>query len=123
MNAVIEKTNDNFSGVSPQLKGDHSSFYGGAKCDVGGGNFAKIAYTSSGNIAGVANTGSKQFSLGFDHDMSPRTTVYALYTKLSNDSGANKALSSVASISTGAVTGGGLDSDPSAFSLGLKHAF
>ena len=31
------------------------------------------------------NTGAKQYSLGFDHNMSKRTTVYALYSKLNND--------------------------------------
>jgi predicted porin len=68
------------------------------------------------------NFGVKQFSLGYDHNLSKRTTVYALYTKLSNDSVASYTLSGASDVG-GATTSAGVGASPSAFALGMRHSF
>jgi len=59
--------------------------------------------------------------VGYDHSLSKRTTVYALYTKLSNKSAATYRLSSQSTSAAG--TAAVADADPSAWSIGMKHAF
>lgn len=117
---VYEKTDDGFGAAGANLMG-HRSWYLGGKFAISGSDAVKLAYTNSNNLGNVANTGAKQISLGYDHAMSKRTTVYAMYSKLTNDSAVNYQLG-------GAIAGGASvttanDQDPSAFSIGLKHAF
>ncbi|MDD5058802.1 MAG: porin [Sideroxydans sp.] len=85
-------------------------------------NALKIAYTRTGNLGAAANTGATQLSLGYDHRTSKRTTLYVLYTKLSNDSNANYGLGN-ASFASAATASIGAGADPSALSLGMKHVF
>ena len=94
-----------------------------------GNNTIKAAYTQagksnskSGGVDTSGNNGAKQFSVGFDHAMSKRTNVYALYTKLRNDSngtyslgGGGSGIASVAAASYG--------EDPKGFSIGMVHKF
>lgn len=122
VNAIYEKTSDNFN-AGAELLG-HKAYYLGGKFNISSSDAVKLAFTKSKELAGgnTVNTGAKQVSLGYDHAMSKRTTVYALYTKLSNDASASYNLSSAAAVSTGAVTGAA-DSDPSAVSIGIKHTF
>ena len=47
--------------------------------------------------------GGKQISVGYDHNLSKRTTAYALYTKNSSNDV--------------------LGDEPSALSIGMKHTF
>lgn len=61
------------------------------------------------------NTGADQVSVGVKQALSKNTEVYALYTQVSNDSGAAYSLDNT----PGAITG----EDMSAFSLGINHAF
>ena len=69
---------------------------------------------------GGANTGATQWALGYDHNMSKRTTLYALYTKLNNDTNSAFGLSTV---STGAPAASGAGVGVSAWSFGMKHTF
>jgi predicted porin len=74
------------------------------------------------------NFGVKQFSLGYDHNLSKRTTVYALYTKLSNDSGSAYQLSTASDVggASSIAAPGGIaapGASPSAFALGMRHSF
>lgn len=85
-------------------------------------NAVKVAYTKVGNLGGAANTGAKQFALGYDHRMSKRTTLYVVYTKLTNDSKANYGLGNSA-FSSAATASIGAGAAPSALSLGMKLVF
>lgn len=85
-------------------------------------NAVKLACTKVGNLGTAANTGAKQFSLGYDHRISKRTTLFVVYTKLTNDSKANYGLGNSA-FSTAATTSIGAGADPSALSFGMKHVF
>lgn len=118
INGVYEKTDDNFTAGANTL--GHNAYYLSGKYSFGA-NAIKLAYGKAGNNA-AANTGAKQVSVGFDHNLSKRTSVYALYTQLSNDSAATYALGS-ASIGNGTVFLNGAGSKPSAVSLGMKHTF
>lgn len=104
LNAVYETTRD---------AGKHKGAYAAAKYNLGGGDAVKAAYAKALN--------GTQVTVGYDHSMSKRTTVYALYTTLANKDGANNGLAG--GNSTGGFATVGADQDPNAFSLGLKHSF
>lgn len=116
VNAAYEKTSNTIAGVSAL---GQSNWYLGGKYSFGN-DAVKLAYTRAGDVQATANTGAKQWALGYDHNMSKRTTLYALYTRLSNDTGAAYGLTT---ISTGGQAVGGVGQDPSAWSFGMKHTF
>lgn len=122
VNAVYEQTSDNLTKTTNADLFGHKVAYLSGKYNIGS-DAVKAAYTRVGNLAGgTGTTKANQLSVGYDHSLSKRTTVYALYTKLSNGDSAKYGLSS-ASVSTGATAASALDADPSAWSLGLKHTF
>lgn len=89
-----------------------------------GNSVFKAAYSKVGQLGATANTGAQQYTLGYDHILSTRTTLYGLYTRLRNQSAINYGLSSASSgggASTIVALGSG--ASPSAFSFGLKHVF
>ena len=94
-----------------------------------GNNTIKAAYTQAGKsnqrVGGVdvsGNDGAKQYSVGFDHAMSKRTNVYALYTKVRND---NNGTYSLGGGGTGIapVTPASIGADPQGISVGMVHKF
>ncbi|MDZ4201435.1 MAG: porin [Gallionella sp.] len=99
----------------------HSAWYVSAIYSFGS-NALKAAYSSAGSLAGRANTGADHLSFGLDHRLSKRTTLYALYTRLSNDSAANYGLAGAA-WSSGVTPSVGAGAAPSALSFGMKHTF
>jgi predicted porin len=137
VNAVYERTSDTFGGVAAlgtaglaagsNVLG-HSAFYLSGKANLGSGNALKLAYAKAGNMnvggiaAASANTGASQVTVGFDHSFTKRTTLYALYTKLSNDANQVYQLGN-AGIGNGIVYQNGMGAKPSTFSLGMKHSF
>jgi predicted porin len=86
-----------------------------------GSNAVKLAYTKAGDTGGVSNTGAKQWTLGLDHNFSKRTAVYALYSKVDNDSAARYGVGT--GVGGGAVSAVAAGADPSAWSFGVKHSF
>lgn len=143
-NFAYEKTSDNFGGapgtstaglgtVGGSVFG-HSAWYLAGKFNVSASDAVKLAYTHSGdldfanvaggvNTVGKLNTSASQISLGYDHSMSKRTTVYALYTKLSNNAGNIYPLMPGNGATSAGIAAGGCNADPSAWSLGMKHTF
>jgi predicted porin len=124
---VAEKTGDNLGVGKTNLYG-HSTYYVSGKVNVGSAGAIKAAFTTAGNIGGgtTASTGAKQYSLGYDHSLSKRTTLYALYTKLKNASAAGYSLS--ISNGTAASIGGpstiaGVGASPSALAAGVRVTF
>ncbi len=123
VNFVYEKTKDdigtNYWGFTNVV--GHNAMTLNGKFNVSSTDAIKAAYTKAGTLGTsvwYSDSGAKQISVGYDHSMSKATTVYAIYTKLSNDANVSYAL-----------FGGGTNSNywdgssPSAVSLGLKHAF
>jgi len=115
---AYEKTSDDLNGGSNAL--GHSAYYLSAAYTMGA-NVLKAAYTHAGDMADNSSTGAKQWAVGVDHNMSKRTKVYALYTKLDNEDSAAYTLSGGnASLAHSSSTVG---SSPSAWSLGVRHSF
>lgn len=94
----------------------------------------KAQYLKSGDTSGSAasatasSQGAKQWTLGADYSLSKRTNLYALYTKLSNDSNSSRTLGGNATVlgaATGVatVTAASAGADPSAISVGFIHKF
>lgn len=74
-------------------------------------------YGKAGDVTGVANTGAKQFALGYEHSMSKRTIVKAVWSQISNESAASYdfGINSVGALGNGA--------DPKGFQVGVRHSF
>jgi len=120
VNGVYEKTTDNLGSTGA----GHKAYYLAGVFNATANDAIKLAYTKAKNLndGNANNTGAKQWSLGADHSLSKRTTVYAMYTRLDNDSNVKYALSAAA-VATGATAAAGFGAEPSAFSFGMKHAF
>lgn len=99
VNAVIERVT-----FTPAVGTErtNTNYYLAGKFNISSTDDVKLAYTKRGSQSGLTND-AKQYTVGYDHSMSRNTTVYALYTKLTDN------------------TVGG--ADPSAFSVGIKHSF
>ena len=134
---AYEKSSDDL-GVAAVVVGDpcsgktdgencsgHGTMYLSAKLNITDADALKVAYSRAGQVGAASPlTGANQFSMGVDHDINERTTVYGLYTSLKNDKLAEYGLSSAASSGVYSVnTSGTGGASPSAFSFGLKHAF
>ena len=81
----------------------------------------KFSYTAAGNSGGVANTGAKMIGVGYDHNMSKRTSLYVQYNKLSNDSAASFGFNGAAT--TGVVAASAAGANLTGFLVGMKHTF
>lgn len=128
--AAYEKTSDDVGklgacGAGVTSCNSHKAYQLGAGYTFGS-NKVKLQYvkadkTDSATTLGTDNS-AKQWSLGFDHNMSKRTRLYAVYTKMDNATngtynlynGGNNAAATVL-----ATAGAG----QSAWSFGMKHSF
>ncbi len=143
---AYEKTSDNFGKNAAVVTGlgnaacnaglavgadcfGHNAWYLSGKYNFTGSDAVKLAYTHMGSTAGMPvgqTNAAKQYTLGYDHSMSKRTTLYALYTKLNNSANGSFVLSNNASSvnSTGALNSiAGVGASPSALSFGMRHSF
>jgi predicted porin len=121
VNFAYEKSTDNAAAGANAF--GHSDYYLSGKY-MFGKDAVKAAYTKANTINGVSGTDAKQYSLGYDHNLSKRTAVYALYTKMTNGSGSSYNLGSGTSSVGGASTlAGTTGASPSAFAFGMRHTF
>lgn len=84
----------------------------GGSFDIGAGQVR--ASVSTYETDAVGNPTSKKFAVGYIHNLSKRTALYATYAHVSNGGGAAQALN-------GAVTAAGRSS--SGLDVGIKHSF
>ena len=125
VNAVFERVEGDIT-TTGNPRGDTlraNTFYLGGKFSLSSSDAVKLAYTYRGEIGKTTkllNSQVRQWTLGYDHAMSKRTQVYALYTKLDNNDNSSQSFSNV---STAAPVSSGAGADPFAFALGVKHAF
>ncbi|MBI3221745.1 MAG: porin [Nitrosomonadales bacterium] len=115
---AYEKSSDNTGAANTNQFG-HSTYYLSGKYSFGN-DAVKVAYTKQGNVKGVSNTGASHISLGYDHNLSKRTSVYALYSGISNQTGASYGFSNNGS---GFSAAAGAGAKLSAWSFGMKHSF
>jgi predicted porin len=92
----------------------------GALVPVGAGEI-RASYSRTELDIG-ANPRADQFAIGYVHNLSKRTALYATYARLKNHDGANMAISASLPQST-AVGGGVVNSTSSGFDLGIRHSF
>ncbi len=124
---VAEATGDNLDSAGMNLYGHHAYYLSG-KYYVDSAGAIKAALTSASNLGGgnTSNTGAKQITIGYDYSLSKRTTLYALYTKLNNQSAANYSLSiyngTAASVG-GPTTIAGTGASPAAIAAGVLVTF
>lgn len=114
---VYEKTSDNLTAVTAANKFGHNAYYLSANYKMGM-SAIKFAYGKAGQLGATLNSGSNQLSLGYDHGLSKRTKVYAIYSRISNQSAASYGFSQ-----TTATSINGIGASPSVFSFGMKHSF
>jgi predicted porin len=122
---VAERTSDDLGTGGADLFG-HSAYYVAGKVYVGSAGAIKAAFTDAGQVGNTVNTGAKQYSLGYDYSLNKRTTLYALYTKLDNDSAAGYGLSiynGTAASLGGPSTLAGVGASPSALAAGIQLNF
>lgn len=139
VNAIYEKTDDNFgggTGAGTATNGactgvaaggscyGHKAFYVAGQYNITTNDAVKLAYTKADNLqnGNRANSGARHVSVGYDHKLSKRTNLYATYTKLNNDSNARYDLKGEGA-ATGNVLAQGAGASPSAVSLGMMHTF
>jgi predicted porin len=111
VNALIEMPSYKVgSGASSGEETKNTNFYLGGKWAFSGSDSVRLAYTDRGDedvtgglTPGKVGNHASQIAVGYAHDMSKATSVYATYFKTSADP------------STAA--------DPSVLSFGMKHAF
>lgn len=120
--AMYEKTTDNLGTAQANVNG-HNAYFLGGKYNIGN-NAVKLGYVKTGTLgtgtAQIADSGANQISVGYDHGLSKRTKLYAIYTKITNGKGINYSFSQ----SSGAAsTTSGFGTSPSVVSLGVKHTF
>jgi len=97
----------------------HNAYYLSGNYKMGA-NAVKFAYGRVGQLASNANTGANQFSLGYDHGLSKRTKLYAIYSRISNKIGSDYGFSQSTSAATSV---NGIGASPSVVSLGVRHTF
>ena len=126
VNAVIENI-ESVDAAAPETFKARNIYVAG-QYNITSTDAVKLAYTKTGDVKidGVTepSTGARQISVGYDHNLSKRTTVYALYTRLDNDTNINNCLTGAGSngpyCDAAPVVG---DASPSAISFGMKHSF
>lgn len=114
-------------GQGNDANGDGSSYHRNAYYLNGsytmGSNVIKAAYGKAGALSctDCGNTDGKQFVIGVDHNLSKRSALYALYSKMNNGTDGKYGLGQGGA--GGAFSPAAAGQDPSVWSLGMKHSF
>ncbi|MCX8087139.1 MAG: porin [Rhodocyclaceae bacterium] len=85
--------------------------------NVGGNGKIIAQYGRAGDITNTSDTGAKMFALGYEHSLSKRTIVKAVYSQITNEAAAyyDFGVNAVGGILPGA--------DPKGFQIGVRHSF
>ena len=106
--------NDKTKAFGGATIGDVDTYYISGKIPFGAVT-GKVTYGKTKEKANGADLGAKKFAVGVDYSLSKRTTIYADYARISNDTGVSKAISvSAWANGTGGVNG---------IDLGIAHNF
>jgi predicted porin len=74
-------------------------------------------YGKAGDVDGTSDTGAKQFSFGYEHSLSKRTMIKAVWSQISNESAADY------DFGVNAMNFAGTGADPKGFQVGIRHSF
>jgi predicted porin len=95
---------------APAVSG--TGYTAGAVVPVGPGEF-KVALSRYGSDAG-AQPRTRKLALGYVHNLSKRTALYATYARVANSGGATTALNGSTTPANARASG---------YDLGVRHAF
>lgn len=136
---VYEKTTDNLGGAGGGQTNDmlagactavgqncygHSAYTLSGKYSFSNDD-VKLAYTAAGKLNGAAagtDTSAKQWSVGYDHNLSKTTSLYAQYTSIKNAANATYSVANYGS-TAGGFAASAAGQSVNGFGLGLKHSF
>lgn len=99
---------------------DRDTYGLGAAYKVGSGAI-KAQYYAADDLGGAEETGAQLFAIGYDHNLSKRTSAYAQYAQVDNDANANFGLGGAGHGSRTRAAAG--EDVVSGISLGLRHKF
>jgi predicted porin len=119
VNAVYERVT--FDPVSANSVSSNNYYIAG-KYNFTSSDAVKLAYTHKGANNTAGTNDAKQTSVGYDHSLSKHTSVYALYTKVSDDTNSSTTLGGYDGINA-TVTSQANGAGPSAWGFGMKHSF
>lgn len=105
VNAVIERPS--YKVATTGVNTSNTNVYLGGKFALGSADSVRAAFTKRGATSGASND-AKQYAIGYAHDMSKTTSVYATYVKTTDNTGSGTPTPAA---------------DPSVLSFGMKHAF
>lgn len=92
----------------------------GGSFKLGEADSLSAQYTKAGNKGATANSGATGFAVGYDHNLSKRSTIYAAYAIVKNDVNAAFLATGYAH---GGVTAPTAGEDPKVLSVGVIHNF
>ena len=126
VNAIFESNTFSSAavGATPASEYKVTNLYLAGKFALSATDAVKVAYTmkGEGKVDGAGqNDKASQIALGYDHDMSKNTTVYAMYTKVTDDGTVNQTTGGAGIPGANQVAGS--NADPSVISVGIKHSF
>ena len=88
-----------------------------------GNNAINFTYGKAGDTTNTTDNGASMLALGVSHAFSKRTSAYAVYAKIDNDTNGSYDLGVSGTGHGQAVAGAAAGSDVSSLSVGLKHTF
>lgn len=115
---IYEKTSAS-SGLK-NIGYERSAYYLAATYKIVDQTSLKAAYTKASDGDSTADTSAKQATIGVQHNLSKRTHLFALYTKLVNKAGASYGIGGQSAGGTYIPSTG---DDTSALSIGITHSF
>lgn len=115
---MYQKDND-IDGVADA---DRNVYGVGASLKTSAGNI-KGQYYVADDVGNRADSGANLAAIGYDHNLSKRTTVYAQYVELDNDKSATYSINGGHGDTVSVDLTGTESSDPSGVSMGLIHKF
>lgn len=104
---------------------DRDAFWLAGSYQAGDTRFS-LAFATADELDTVDDSGASQASLGIFHNLAENTTVYAIFTSISNDDGGSYRFVSAphtSSFDSDLYTGGVAGEDSSAVALGIKYNF
>ncbi|MCK6411329.1 MAG: porin [Azonexus sp.] len=90
------------------------------KFNVGAKGAVIAGYGKAGDVGNANNTGATHAFVGYEHSLSKRTVLKAIYAQVRNEAGANYNFYNAA---TGQVAGTVAGNDPKGFQVGVRHSF
>jgi len=81
-------------------------------------SYLKASYNAAATAAGEGDDAT-HITVGYDYPLSKRTTVYGLYSRISNDGAGDFSVGYAGSLGNGVTAGG----SSSGFAIGIRHNF